>query len=78
MERDKELVATGEAKGRDILSALMRSRNADSEGRRLSDDVVLDNVSQACRCASFTSLTMFVRSPLSSWLATRQQRTSLT
>jgi hypothetical protein len=45
MERDEKLVATGEAKGRDILSALMRSRHADAEGKRLSDDVVLDNVS---------------------------------
>jgi hypothetical protein len=52
MERDKELVANGEAKGRDILSMLMRSRNADAEGNRLSDDVVLDNVRQSCHVHS--------------------------
>ena len=79
MERDKELVATGEAKGRDILSTLMRSRHADAEGKRLSDDVILDNVRQFCY-RTFPPVVdhVLIRLQLWSWSDTRQLPTSST
>jgi hypothetical protein len=44
MERDRELVKGGGGKARDILSALLRTREGDEEGRQLTDDIILDNV----------------------------------